>query len=93
MMGQMQGLSAMGAEQQEAPGMEQGETAQMEQGEQQGGVTVEEVAQALMAGKSPEELVKAGVPGYCVTTTSSATTTTTRRTRWARIKCCKYAVT
>jgi len=61
MMEQRQGLSAMGAEQQETPMMEQGETGAQEQQEPQG-ITVEDVARALMAGKTPEELVQAGVP-------------------------------
>jgi len=60
-MGQRQGLSAMGNEQQEMPMMEQGETGAQEQQEPQG-VTVEDVAQALMAGKTPEELMQAGIP-------------------------------
>jgi len=61
MMQQGQGLSAIGAEQQEAPGTEQGETGAQEQQEPQG-ITVEDVVKALMQGISPEELIKHGVP-------------------------------
>ena len=57
----MNGLSGMRMEQQETPIMEQGETGAMEQ-QKQGGITVEDVAQALMSGVSPEELMKKGVP-------------------------------
>jgi len=61
MMGQGQGLSAMGAEQQEMPAMEQGETGAQEQQEPQG-VTVEDVIKALMQGTTPEQLMQAGIP-------------------------------
>jgi len=61
MMGQGQGLSAMGAEQQEAPATEQGETGAQEQQEPQG-VTLEDVVKALMQGATPQQLQDAGIP-------------------------------
>ncbi len=61
-MGQGQGLSAMGAEQQEAPATEQGETGAQEQQEGPKGISLEDIVKALMSGVTPKQLLEAGVP-------------------------------